>query len=105
MRSLIETPVRAPTFDAAPAIVIDVRTPEEFATGHLEGARNIDVRSAQFDEQIRALDPTATYVVYCRSGNRSRAAIERMTELGVVRTTDGGSVTEAARITGLPVVS
>ncbi|MDO9590965.1 MAG: rhodanese-like domain-containing protein, partial [Microcella sp.] len=52
-------------------IVIDVRTPAEFASGHLEGAINIDVQSADFDSRISELDADGTYFVYCRSGNRS----------------------------------
>lgn len=62
--------------------VIDVRTPEEFAAGHIPGAININVESDDFVGQIALLDPTASYAVYCRSGNRSRAAINIMTLAG-----------------------
>lgn len=48
--------------------MIDVRTPAEFASGHLEGAINIDVQSPDFDQQVAQLDPSATYLVYCRGG-------------------------------------
>ena len=52
-------------------VIIDVRTPGEFASGHLEGALNIDVQSPDFAAQVSQLDPTQEYFIYCRSGNRS----------------------------------
>jgi phage shock protein E len=60
-------------------IVLDVRTPAEFATGHLPGAQNIDIEGSDFATRIAALEKTATYAVYCHSGNRSGAAMEQMT--------------------------
>ncbi len=62
--------------------IIDVRTPEEYAEGHLPGAVNIDVQSPDFAQQVQALDPDAPYAVYCRSGNRSAAALQLMNQLG-----------------------
>ena len=59
-------------------IVLDVRTPAEFATGHLPGAQNIDIEGADFATRIAALDKAATYAVYCHSGNRSATAMEQM---------------------------
>lgn len=85
-------------------VILDVRTPEEFVAGHLEGAVNVDVQSADFDARIGELDPDADYVVYCRSGNRSAAAIERMTGLGFTSLVDGGGLDGAAKATGLDVV-
>lgn len=63
-------------------VIIDVRTPEEFNAGHVEGALNIPVEFPDFAAQISALDPNATYAVYCRSGNRSAAATQQMFGLG-----------------------
>ncbi len=63
-------------------IVLDVRTPAEYASGHLPAAKNIDIEGAGFANQIAALDKSATYAVYCRSGNRSGTALERMTAAG-----------------------
>lgn len=85
--------------------VIDVRTPSEFAEGHLEGAVNIDVSAPDFADRIGELDPAGTYVVYCRSGNRSAAAVEEMAELGFTDLTDAGGVDEAAEATGLAIVT
>jgi rhodanese-related sulfurtransferase len=72
--------------------VIDVRTPEEFADGHIEGAAMIDFYSESFAAQIADLDPNATYLVYCRSGNRSGQTLALMDELGFeqVYDLDGG---------------
>jgi rhodanese-related sulfurtransferase len=82
--------VGAAEFAAAAAepgvMIIDVRTPEEFAAGHLAGAVNADVESTDFAGLISALDPEGDYAVYCRSGNRSRAAVEAMTGLGYANT-------------------
>ncbi len=63
--------------------MIDVRTPQEFAAGHIEGALNINVESPDFAAQIAALDPDGTYAVYCRSGNRSRVAMQQMEQAGL----------------------
>lgn len=89
---------------AAGATVIDVRTPEEFADGHLEGAQNINLQSPSFNSEIEALPKDADYVVYCRSGNRSADATAQMKAMGFTNVTDAGSVSEASAATGLPVV-
>lgn len=69
---------------ATPGVqIIDVRTPAEFASGHIAGAVNIPVQQADFDERISRLDPAAVYAVYCRSGNRSRPAVEAMHRAGL----------------------
>lgn len=73
--------------------MIDVRTPEEYAAGHIEGAVLVDVQASTFDEDIAGLDPDATYVVYCRSGNRSAQAAQRMRDAGL-DVTDGGAMTD-----------
>ena len=63
-------------------IVLDVRTPAEFASGHLPQAQNIDIEAADFATRIAALDKNATYAVYCHSGNRSGVAMEQMVTVG-----------------------
>lgn len=89
---------------SAGTIIVDVRTPAEFAEGHLEGALNIDVQSAEFDALIADLDPDAEYLVYCRSGNRAATAIDRMASQGFGSLENGGGVEQAAQITGLDIV-
>jgi rhodanese-related sulfurtransferase len=98
-------PATEPVALAEGTIVIDVRTPAEFATGHLEGALNIDVQSPDFAAQINELDPDATYFIYCRSGNRSGQAIAQMSNMGFANMSNGGSVQEASTSTGIPVVT
>jgi len=63
-------------------ILIDVRTPAEFAAGHIEGALNIDFESGTFASDIQKLDKTKSYAVYCRSGNRSGQATALMAKDG-----------------------
>lgn len=62
--------------------LIDVRTPAEFAAGHLPGAVNIDLQGVDFVGQLQALDPAGSYAVYCHSGNRSAVALQQMAALG-----------------------
>lgn len=63
-------------------IVLDVRSPMELLQGKMEGAENIDLMSATFETQVAALPKDKTYLVYCRSGNRSGQACQIMTKLG-----------------------
>jgi rhodanese-related sulfurtransferase len=93
------------TPSAADAVIIDVRTPEEFAQGHLDGAINLDVESGAFESGLADLDPSATYAVYCRSGRRSAMAADVMAQNGFTDVADLGSVEAAATATGLPVTT
>lgn len=63
-------------------VVLDVRTPEEYAEGHLQGALNIDYRNENFAARVDSLDKTQKYEVYCRSGHRSGESVKIMTEKG-----------------------
>ncbi len=65
-------------------VIIDVRTPQEFAAGHVESAINIDVSAPTFESQIAALDKNTVYAIYCRSGNRSTVASGKMSDAGFV---------------------
>ncbi len=77
------TPSDAVAVLAEPGVaVLDVRTPAEFATGHLEGAVNVDIEGGAFEQQVADLPKDATYVVYCRSGNRSGVATKQLADLG-----------------------
>jgi len=84
--------------------VIDVRTPEEFSTGHLDDAVNIDWQGASFFDEIAQFDTAGNYIIYCRSGNRAGQAIDAMTEMGYTNLTNAGGVNDAASLTGLSVV-
>lgn len=84
-------------------VVVDVRTPAEYAGGHLEGAVNIDFQSAEFGATISELDPDDEYVVYCQSGNRSAQAVTAMEAAGL-DVQDAGGIAEAEQATDLAVV-
>ena len=62
-------------------VIVDVRTPEEFADGHIAGAINIDYYSETFRDELDKLDKNKTYLIYCRSGNRSGKALNIIEEL------------------------
>lgn len=63
-------------------VLLDVRTPEEFAAGHVPGAINIDVKNENFTQEIEKLDPKKNYYIYCKSGVRAKLATEKMQEKG-----------------------
>ncbi|MEL6923817.1 MAG: rhodanese-like domain-containing protein [Bacteroidota bacterium] len=67
------------------AILIDVRTPAEFATGHIEGAINIDYLGDGFWEKMETLPVEKTYFVYCRTHRRSTRACTLMANGGFDR--------------------
>ena len=90
---------------ATPGVVtLDVRTAEEFASGHLPGAINIDVESSDFVDRVAELDRQTPYAIYCRSGNRSKVAMDLMAGQGFTDLAhlDGGIVDWTA--SGRPVV-
>lgn len=101
-------PQSTPDSTAVPLTVgtiIDVRTPDEYAQGHLDGAVNIDVQAADFAERIAELPTDTEYTVYCRTGSRAGAAVAQMTALGFTDVTNVGSLAEASASTGLAVVT
>ena len=86
------------------AAVIDVRTPEEVAAGHLHGSININIEGSDFENQMNALDKSKNYVVYCRSGHRAGMAIDWMTQHGFTgKLYNAGSVADAAVATGMVI--
>ena len=66
-------------------VLVDVRTPDEFAKGHIESARLMDFYSDDFKDQVLTLDSADTVFVYCRSGNRSSQAVEIMRASGITQ--------------------
>lgn len=73
-------------------VVVDVRTPEEFAEGHVAGAELLDIYDPAFREGVDGLDRDTPYLVYCRSGNRSGQAAALMEELGFSEVYDAGAL-------------
>lgn len=86
---------------AAAAVLVDVRTPEEFSEGHLAGAVNVPLQTPDFASAVAALT-SGPVDVYCRSGNRSAQAVEALAAAGV-SARDLGGFDAAQRATGLSV--
>jgi len=104
---LVQPDDAAATIAAPPddLVILDVRTPAEFAEGHIEGAVMIDFYRDDFASELAKLDPEVPYVLYCRSGNRSGQTGSLMTALGfsAVDDVDGGII--AWQNAGLPLVT
>ena len=65
------------------SVILDVRTAEEFESGYIKGALNLDIRGgADFLASIEKLDKSKSYFVYCRSGARSGQACQLMSQMG-----------------------
>ncbi len=62
-------------------VILDVRTPEEFADGHIENAINLDYYSETFRDELNKLGKNKKYLIYCRSGNRSGKTLNIMERL------------------------
>lgn len=85
--------------------LLDVRTPQEYAEGHIDGALNINVQSNDFKESAqRELSKDSTVLVYCRSGRRSLNAAEILTNLGYKVVNLKGGIIEWEE-NGLPVMT
>jgi len=90
--------------DAMALIVLDVRTPAEYAAGHLRGAVNLDTRSPGFHHRLTLLNPRDSYVVYCNGGRRAARARDIMEGLGFTDVASY-SIHGAGVATALPVVT
>lgn len=69
-------------------LVIDVRTPEEYKSGYLQGAKNIDFLVGDFERKINDLPRDRPIVLYCRSGGRSARAEKIMRKAGFANVAD-----------------
>lgn len=74
------------------ALLLDVRTPGEFAGGHLEGALNIPVQDLEAKLSTLPAKKDQDVVVYCQSGRRSSAAAEMLKKAGYTRVSDLGAM-------------
>jgi phage shock protein E len=88
---------------SAKPVVLDLRTPAEFTSGHIAGAVNIDFRARDFEQNIAALDKSQPYLVHCASGGRSEKALAlfQRHRFASVYHLDGGII--AWKEAGLPV--
>lgn len=82
IKKMTSTEVNAMLKKSHDFIVLDVRTADEFNAGHIKGAINIDIRQADALAKIDRLDRKAKYIVYCRTSNRSKTAVDHMAANG-----------------------
>jgi len=85
-------------------VVIDVRTPREFAGEHIENATNIDFYSETFRGELDTLDKNKTYLVYCKVGGRSGKALDIMAELNFKEAYNLSGGINQWKAEGLPTV-
>ena len=93
-----------PVAVSSDAVIIDVRTPAEFAAGHLEGALNLDWNGGTLTSQVSKLPTDGEYLLYCKSGNRAGQALAAMQSAGFTNVTNLGSLQEASSATGISIV-
>ncbi len=89
----------------ADLVILDVRTPDEFASGHVDGAVMIDFYEPDFAAELAALPRDVPYVLYCRSGNRSGQTLSLMSELGFTSVEEIGGGVVAWQDAGLPLTA
>jgi rhodanese-related sulfurtransferase len=101
---LVDVP-KASALAADPSVVVvDVRTPAEFAAGHIGRAELVDFEAPGFAQRIAQLDHSATYLVYCHSGNRSGQATAIMATLGFTNVNNLAGGISAWQAAGAPLV-
>lgn len=83
--------------DTKNMIILDVRTPGEYAESHVQDSINIDFLNPDFKMKIEKLEKNKTYKLYCRSGNRSGQAEQLMKNLGFKDVENIGSLDQAAK--------
>lgn len=104
-----QAPVDVAAFEAAAGrpgtTVLDVRTPAEYAAGHLAGAVNLDVQAPGFADAVDGLDRSGSYAVYCHSGNRSAVAVAYLRGHGFGQVVELAGGIAAWQAAGRPVTT
>lgn len=72
----------ASMMESNPGVLVDVRTPEEYAAGHLEGSQLINYYESDFEARVSELDRDVPVYVYCRSGGRSGRSASQLHDMG-----------------------
>ena len=85
------------------AVVLDVRTPDEFKKGHVPGAVNINVDDPSFNKKVAELDKSKTYLVHCARGVRSARAVSRLSGMGFDHLFDFAGGFEGWKKSGKPI--
>lgn len=83
--------------------VIDVRTPKEYKTGHIDGAINLHVYDKDFAARLDSLDKNKTVYVYCKAGGRSAEAVQSMKNKGFLHIVELDGGIDAWNEAGKPV--
>tara|TARA_B100001964_G_scaffold211434_1_gene246699 strand:- start:115 stop:594 length:480 start_codon:yes stop_codon:yes gene_type:complete len=89
--------------DDADFIIVDVRTPAEFKEGHIENSKLLDYYSKSFVDNLKRLDKTKTYLIYCRSGNRSGKTLVLIKDMGFQEVYNMGKGIKGWRSAGFPL--
>jgi rhodanese-related sulfurtransferase len=84
------------------AVILDIRTPGEFAGGRIAGAINIDFYTRAFEQELEKLDKSGNYKIYCNSGNRSSDALEIMEGMGFTKVSELAGGIQAWNFAGKP---
>lgn len=83
---------------AKPAVIIDVRTPAEYAAGHIKGSINIPVDRIEEDiHTVPGIGKDSAILLYCRSGARSNRAVSILQKQGFTRPLNGGGLSDMAQ--------
>ncbi|MCB9183729.1 MAG: rhodanese-like domain-containing protein [Flavobacteriales bacterium] len=85
------------------AVLVDVRTPTEYASGHIDGSINVDWTAKEYEAAFAQLDPKKPVLLYCHGGGRSEQALEYLESKGYKARHLGGGIT-AWKKAGLPTV-
>lgn len=99
-----KTAGQALSFDPDKAVILDVRTADEYASGHLQGARNIPHDRIAGEIAAAVPDKGTQVVLYCRSGMRASTALNTLRGLGYENVSNFGGLEDAQERLGLPIV-
>ena len=91
--------------DMSSVILLDVRSPEEYASGYLQGALNIPHDRIEAEIAAVVPDKSAQVILYCRSGRRANTALETMRAMGYANVSNYGGLEDAQERLGLPVMT
>ena len=84
-------------------IILDVRTADEYASGHIKNAKNLDYYSTDISAQVANLDHSKTYLIYCRTGHRSGSVTGMMQSMGFKTINDLQGGIQAWQVASLPI--
>jgi rhodanese-related sulfurtransferase len=85
-------------------VILDVRTPEEYAEGYIDQAVLMNYYDDSFESGLKKLDKNKTYFVYCAAGGRSHSALEDMQKAGFTKVIELGGGITAWKANKLPLV-